>query len=63
MIRTKFVVKTRTRNWYSITFLKIVLLWENMWKYGIARQVADVNAIFVQVIKQSQKYMSMYLKW
>jgi hypothetical protein len=39
-----------------------IALWNNMWKYGNLIHVTDVKAIFGHVIKQSQKYMSVYLK-
>jgi hypothetical protein len=34
------------------TFSENVPLWGNVWKYGIARQVADDNVIFAQVIQK-----------
>jgi hypothetical protein len=42
-------------------FLKIMPSWENVRKYGMARQITKDNAIFGQVTRQSQKYISIYI--
>ena len=37
-------------------------LLEYIWKCGVTRQATNESAIFGQVIKQNQKYMSFYFK-
>jgi hypothetical protein len=54
MFRTSILVKIKARILYQITFLQILPLWINVWKYGIAEQDRDDKAIIEQVIQQSQ---------
>jgi len=61
-VSEEFVVKTATRYWYLVHLKKILSLRSNVWDYDFARLVTDDIVIFSQVIKQSQKYMSICLK-
>ena len=52
MFRPKVLVKTETHIiLFPITFQKIAPLWDNLWYYGIAKQVPDVSAIIGQVTR------------
>ena len=62
IFRAVNVMKNKTDILCSKIFLK-KCFFNNVWKYDITREVIGNNVLLIQVIKQSQKYMYIYLKY
>jgi hypothetical protein len=66
LLTTKVSDKVCTENQNTYFMFKNnfenVPLWDNVWKYDMAKEVTDSNVILGQVIEQSQQYLYIYLK-